>query len=337
MSKMATAPLTFSLPEELNASTPPERRGLRRDHVRLMISDRSTGASEHVRFHQLDQFLQPGDVVVLNSSRTIPAVLRTEDREVRLARRLSDRHWDAFIMGKTVQAGEKLIFSPALQAEVHRIKTPLVELRFSLSDACLLEQIYALGEPIRYEYIHQPWPLEYYQNVYASEPGSVELPSAGRAFSWEVLFRLKRRGIHVAYLTLHTGLSYLSEELGALPPEANCEYYHIPQETVERVSQAKQAGNRVIAVGTTVVRALESDWLRKAPHEAKAGWTCIHIDAHTPLRVVDGLMTGFHEPEASHLDLLSAFAPPESLRRMYEEAIQLRYLWHEFGDIHLII
>lgn len=343
------APFDFILPETLNAAAPPERRGLRRDHVRLMISDRRTGESIHTKFYHLPHYLRRGDVIVLNVSRTVPAVLKASwmrgeklldpSVEIRLAGRHDDESWEALVVGEGVKVGDSFHFSPSLFAIVTaiRARNPLVRLRFSLQGAELFEHIYKLGEPVRYEYIHQPWDLDYYQTVYASVPGSVEIPSAGRAFSWELLLELRKKGVQIAYLTLHTGLSYLLDDRYRLEPEKNCEFYSIPEQTALVINQAKISGGRVIAVGTTVVRALESAALTDGTCVAKAGRTCLRIHEKTPLKVVDGLMTGFHEPEASHLDLLSAFVKPPLLARMYDEAIRERYLWHEFGDIHLIL
>lgn len=343
------APISFVLPDRLNAPAPPERRGLRRDRVRMMVSDRKTGESFHTRFDRLPEILKPGDLLVLNNSRTVPAVLKARwnrghvpmrrEAEIRLARRIDERRWDALVVGGKVRPGDRFRFSWALTAvaETADSSLPLVRLRFSLEGPDLLAEIYALGEPVRYEYVQDMWDLDYYQNVYATEPGSVELPSAGRPFSWEMLFQLKKRGIGFTFLTLHTGLSDWPGVAVQPAPEQNCEYFSIPPETVFAVHRTKQEGGRVIAVGTTVVRALESAVSDDGTITHRNGWTCLRIDASVRLRVVDGLMTGFHEPEASHLDLLSAFAPPHLLERMYLEAVREEYLWHEFGDIHLLL
>ncbi|SFI94836.1 S-adenosylmethionine:tRNA ribosyltransferase-isomerase [Thermoflavimicrobium dichotomicum] len=339
--------ITFHLPTALHASTPPERRGIRRDQVRLMVSDKHTGESIHTSFHQLPQFLRSGDVLVLNASRTIPALLYgkwyrqgqllSDKVEIRLAHRLDERIWQALVITEGVKKGDFFYFSTKLFAEVIRVRSgfALIEMRFSLSGAFLFEQIYALGQPIRYEYVQNPWQLEYYQTVYGSFPGSVELPSAGRAFTWEMLFRLKQKGISIAFLLLHTGLSYF---LGnQVNPEENGEEYMIPDRTATLVNQAKQSGGRVIAVGTTVVRALESAVSPTGQCMSTKGWTRLYIHSHYSLQLVDGLLTGFHEPEASHLDLLTAFVESHQLKQMYDEAIQQQYLWHEFGDLHLIL
>jgi S-adenosylmethionine:tRNA ribosyltransferase-isomerase len=197
--------------------------------------------------------------------------------------------------------------------------------------------IYRLGQPIRYEYISSPWDLDYYQTVYAREPGSAEMPSAGRAFTWRMLFDLKRQGIDSAYLTLHTGLStYMDDQLDSLHPASEEEYY-IGEITANKINKCRETNGRIIAVGTTVVRALESAANDLSRIAAGHDYTRLHIDNIHELRIADGLITGLHEPEASHLDLLSAFIPPDLIRKAYEEAIHLGYLWHEFGDLNLII
>lgn len=338
----------FNLPSELNATMPPERRGIRRDHVKMMVLDKQTGHVSHTRFNQLDHYLQAGDLLILNASRTIPAVLHGEWKrnglllmdsvEIRLARRVNEQSWDVLAVGADVNPGDRFEFKPAMSAAVTDISSkPYIRLLFSLQGTLLMDQIYANGEPVRYEYISHPWELDYYQTVFASAPGSVEMPSAGRAFSWELLFKLQRCGVRIAFIQLHTGLSYLLEDSGHLDPRANFEQFDVPPETMEAIQQTKLAQGRVIAVGTTVVRALESAVDPNGNPAAQSGWTNLLIDSSIPLRVVDGLITGFHEPEASHLDLLSAFIDPNLLYNAYQEAIDEGYLWHEFGDMNLIL
>ncbi|TDF95094.1 S-adenosylmethionine:tRNA ribosyltransferase-isomerase [Paenibacillus piri] len=345
---MDTKTVVFELPDELNAASPPERRGIRRDHVKLLVLDRQTGHRSHAHFHQLGEYVQPGDLLVLNASRTIPCVLYGVWRrsgavmaarvEIRLARRLNGAAWEALAVDATVEAGDTFEFSPALSAVAEGTSVkPLIRIVFSLEGAALMDQIYAWAEPVRYEYIRQPWELDYYQTVYASVPGSVEMPSAGRAFSWELLFKLQRSGVRIAYVQLHTGLSYIPESGGHPDPTYNFEQFEVPAETIEAIKQTMQRGGKVIAVGTTVVRALESSVDASREPVAMSGWTNLMINRTTPLQVVNGLISGFHEPEASHLELLSAFVDPDMLYDAYREAIELGYLWHEFGDMNLII
>ena len=213
----------------------------------------------------------------------------------------------------------------------------LWQLRFSSSGTQLVDLIYRLGKPIRYEYVSAPWDLDYYQTVYAKEPGSAEMPSAGRAFTWKLLLDLKRRGIDSAYIVLHTGLSsYMDDELDRAHPASEEEYF-VSATTAGKINRTRKSGGRVIAVGTTAVRALESAIDESGRVRAQHGYTRLRIDNEHRLKAVDGLLTGLHEPEASHLDLLSAFLPAAQIRAAYEGAVERRYLWHEFGDLNLIL
>ncbi|MBO0961508.1 S-adenosylmethionine:tRNA ribosyltransferase-isomerase [Neobacillus sp. MM2021_6] len=340
-----TNALDFYLPTELNASLPPEKRGLRRDHVRMLTLNRITGEIKHDHFFHLADYLQPGDLVILNNSRTIPAVLQAEWRrgtfkripaaEVRLARRRDVDIWEALIVAAPVKMGDILQFSSELAATVigERENSPLKIIQFSKKGTDLVNIIYALGEPVRYEYIEQPWDLDSYQTVFASHPGSVEMPSAGRAFSWELLFKLKRKNIQVDFIQLHTGLSYFLDDQWPQTPEENEEEYHISERTMERIHETKARGKRVIAIGTTVVRALET----AAKIGALSGMTKLYINQKFSLKIVNGIITGLHEPKASHLDMLSAFISEKYLLKAYDQAIESGYLWHEFGDMNLIL
>ncbi|GIN74571.1 queuosine biosynthesis protein [Bacillus sp. J14TS2] len=333
---------SFQVPKYLDASTPAEYRGINRDHVRLMTLDKVTGESFHHYFDQLDSSLRAGDLLVLNNSRTIPPVLKgkrgKQTIEIRLSRKLSDHEWEALIIEDTLNVGEKIDLPGELTATIigKGNEAPLMILSFSKSGLVLSDAIYRYGEPVYYEYIKTPWPLEMYQTVYASVPGSVEMPSAGRAFSWKLLNRLQQKGVKIAYLQLHAGLSYYGHDRWPDPsnhPETFC----IPEETAALVNTAKKDKGRVIAVGTTVVRALETAVNHTGYVEAQEGITRLYIQKGYPLRAVDGLLTGFHEPEASHLDLLSAFIDEKLLMKAYEEALSAEYLWHEFGDMNLIL
>src|SRR5438046_5602943 len=270
------APFTFTLPPELSAKEPPERRGIRRDQVRLLVIDRATGRIEHTRFDKIDNYLRAGDLLVFNSSRTLPASLRGCEcsathgpcMEVRLAERLPDGAWLALLIceqgdpfGCGLRPGMQIAFAEGLFATVleRDANIPrLWKLRFSISGTELVDLIYRLGKPIRYEYISAPWDLDYYQTVYATEPGSAEMPSAGRAFTWKLLLDLRRRGIDSAYIVLHTGLSsYMDDELDRAHPASEEEYF-VSGITAAQSNQARENGGRVIAVGATVVSAFES-------------------------------------------------------------------------------
>ena len=348
-----SAPFSFALPLELAAREPPERRGLARDRVRLMVIDRRTGQVEHTRFDRVADYLRAGDLLVFNSSRTLPAVLEGCAAgggpcvEVRLAEHLPDDSWLALLVcradgrfGCGLGEGMRIDFGRGLTATVHNrdARNPrLWRIHFSQGGTELIDLVYRLGRPVRYEYVAEPWGLDYYQTVYAREPGSAEMPSAGRAFTWRLLFGLQRRGIEAAHVVLHTGLSsYLDDELDAQHP-ASEEEYLVSEAAAAKVNRARASGRRVIAVGTTVVRALESAADAGGRVRSGHGYTRLHVTADHVLRAVDGLLTGLHEPEASHLDLLTAFLPAERIRASYEEAVRRRYLWHEFGDLNLIV
>ncbi|MBA4538681.1 S-adenosylmethionine:tRNA ribosyltransferase-isomerase [Bacillus aquiflavi] len=337
-----TAIHRFQIPDYLNASSPVEYRRGKRENVRLFVLDRKRERTFHSLFTQLVSFLSPGDLLVLNNSRTIPSVLKGrldgKNIEVRLSRRLSDDEWEVLIIGGKCSIGNVIEFPAGLTARITEMKknSPLSKLAFSKESLELYHIIYQYGEPIRYEYIDHPWPLDAYQNVYASVPGSVEMPSAGRALSWKMLNMLKRYGIQIAYLQLHAGLSYYGQNRWPVANE-HPEHFHIPAVTADLVNKTKKNNNRVIAVGTTVVRALESSVDGCGKVEPQDNITKLNIQKSYSLKVVDGLLTGFHEPEASHLDLLSAFIDENFLIQAYREAIDMGYLWHEFGDMNLII
>jgi S-adenosylmethionine:tRNA ribosyltransferase-isomerase len=188
------------------------------------------------------------------------------------------------------------------------------------------------GRPIRYPYIATQFPLSAYQTVFARLDGSAEMPSAGRAFTREMLACLRARGVGIARLVLHTGVASL--ESNEKPYE---EWYEVPLRTAERVREAKARGGRVIAIGTTVVRALESSTDSNGDVVGSKGWTDLMITPERGVHVVDGLLTGLHEPRATHLAMLEAIAGRDTIMQAYAVALDREYLWHEFGDLHLIV
>jgi S-adenosylmethionine:tRNA ribosyltransferase-isomerase len=347
-SSMAEQLIKFILPPELEAHQPAEYRGLRRDQVRLLVIPHLAGDTIHTRFDAIGEFLRPGDLLVVNTSRTLPALLQARDEEgtlveVRLAHRRAEDCWEGLLLdGKTHvgRIGMQLNFGEGLSArvEARRADLPFLwRIRFDRCCIPLLDLIYRLGEPVRYTYVKDALPLDLYQTVYASEPGSVEMPSAGRPFTWELLLKLRRQGIGLAALTLHTGLSSTRDDAVDASHPIDDEEYVVPEATAHSVNITHQQGGRVIAVGTTVVRALETVAREDCTVVPSHGWTRLHITAEHKLRSVDALLTGMHEPHTSHLDLLSAFVDPARLQAAYLEAIQRGYLWHEFGDMNLII
>jgi S-adenosylmethionine:tRNA ribosyltransferase-isomerase len=341
------AAIDFSLPKNLEAHEPPEYRGVRRDHMRLLVLSRTQGGPIHTRFDQLGDFLKPDDLLVVNTSRTLPALLKARDDagrllEVRLARKLDEELWSALILQSRLQAGQtgmRLDFGEGFGAVVMGPDEELPflwKVHFDRCCSALLDQIYRQGLPIHYDYVPEGLPLDLYQTIYAGEPGSVEMPSAGRAFSWELLFHLRRKGIGLAALTLHTGISSTRDDALDASHPIYPEEIELPLETARAINRAHENGGKVVAVGTTVVRALETAAGPDGRLASFHGLTRLHIDEAHRLRGVDALLTGLHEPRASHLDLLSAFVQPARLEQAYKEAIERGYLWHEFGDMNLI-
>ena len=331
---------SFTIPQSLNAKQPAECTHGRRDLVRLMTIDECANVT-HGSFGDIVQQVNPGDVVVLNNSRTIPPVLTgTQGKqtiEIRLSRKMSAHKWEALIACDMFQSNEPIQLKDGVEVTVsgHGAERPLMTLDFSIEGSELIDFIYQHGEPVRYEYIDEPFPLETYQTVYGSVPGSVEMASAGRAFTWQLLERLKQKGVHIAFVQLHAGLSYYENDEWPTPTN-HPEEYRVPAETASCIQKARQSGSRVIAVGTTVVRALESAVTDDGEVTASEGTTRLYVDDQHTIATVDGLLTGFHEPEASHLHMLTAFLPHAKLMSAYHQALEQGYLWHEFGDLNLI-
>jgi S-adenosylmethionine:tRNA ribosyltransferase-isomerase len=352
--------LDFQLPEELAAHEPPEARGLRRDQVRLMVSRISTNAIAHTRFSHLPDFLAPGDVVVVNTSATINAALEAV-REARdgtinvmlnLSTPLSPTRWVVELRRHSAKgtsplldavAGERLrlpagatatLVSPFLPETVETFGA----VRLWIADVTLANTEDVLGytarygSPIRYSYVPSSWPLPYYQTVFAAEPGSAEMPSAGRAFTQEIVERLAQKEVHIAPLVLHTGVSSLEANEAPYP-----ERYRVPYATAHAVNTARTRGSRVVAVGTTVVRALETVTDEDGFVRGGSGWTNLVITPERGLRSVTAILTGLHDAKASHLSMLEALAGRPHLELAYDAALRNRYLWHEFGDLHLLL
>lgn len=329
----------FVLPPDLEAHEPPEARGLRRDEVRLLVTYRDGRRLVHRRFAELPDVLGPGDLLVVNDSATFPAALtahRTQGAAValHLSTMLTASLWIVEPRQTHLDAGEVLGLPAGGTA---RMLAPYPESqRLWLAQLRLpgrpFDYLMHAGRPITYPYVRGAWPLAMYQTVYAREPGSAEMPSAGRAFTEDVLAHAGARGIGLARLTLHTSVASLERDE---PPIE--EWYRVPEETAAAIEAVRGDGRRVIAVGTTVVRALESAADQRGRVTASQGWTDLVIAPPREIRTVDGLLTGFHEPRASHLAMLAAFAGRAHLERAYRAALEAGYLWHEFGDLHLIL
>ena len=324
--------LAFELPARLEATEPPPVR----DEVRLLAA--SGAGIEHHRFTDLPDLLQPGDLLVVNTSATLPAALPAGGTlRLHLSTPLPGafpndgaERWvvelrDGLTPYRGGRAGEQL---PLPAGGVAELLAPylggqrLWAARLTLPEP-LLAYLDHHGEPIRYRHLPDPRPLADFQTIFALEPGSVEMPSAGRPFSRRVLDALAERGVNVADVTLHCGVSSL--ERGEMPyPER----FKVSAATAEAVNSAA----RVIAVGTTVVRALET-----AAGEPFEGWTRLVVSPETGVQHVDGIITGWHEPDSSHLLMLEAIAGRPLLERSYASALAHGYRWHEYGDVHLLL
>ncbi|RZL77257.1 MAG: S-adenosylmethionine:tRNA ribosyltransferase-isomerase [Rhodococcus sp. (in: high G+C Gram-positive bacteria)] len=343
----AAAELRFVLPRRLEASGPPESRGLRRDAVRLLVSDR--GRLEHNRFHDLPRYLRPGDVVVVNTSSTLAAavdgtVAGVGPVVVHFSTELEDGEWAVEVRAPgpvagalgSVGAGTRIglpLGAVATLAELWpRGSTRLWRAAIDGVTDVPTELLATSGRPITYAYVPEHWPLPDYQTIFGRTGGSAEMASAARPFTHTLITELATSGVVVAPILLHTGVS--SPERGEPPiPER----YEVPEPTARLVNDRRAAGGRVIAVGTTVTRALETQATSDGRAMAGAGWTDLVLSVRRPTRVVDGLITGWHAPGASHLMLLESVVGAAAVRHAYDEALAGGYLWHEFGDSALLL
>jgi S-adenosylmethionine:tRNA ribosyltransferase-isomerase len=334
----------LAIAELREAHEPPEARGRGRDDVAMLVSNRRDGSLEHNSFRDLPRILEPGDLLLVNTSATLPAALPAtlsgRPVELRLSTRMRGSTWIVELRNAdgTPRRLPPLPARLELPGDAHaELGVPfgaserLTLARLELEEP--LERYLARhGHPIRYGYVETELPIEAYQTVFALHPGSAEMPSAGRPFTRSLVTGLVAHGVLLAPITLHTGVS--SPELGEPPyPER----FHVPQATARLVNAVREWHGRVVAVGTTVVRALETTAAPDGTVAAGRGWTNLVVTPERGVRAVDGLLTGWHEPRSSHLQLLEAVGGPELIARSYREASSRRYRRHEFGDVHLIL
>jgi S-adenosylmethionine:tRNA ribosyltransferase-isomerase len=346
------ATLAFTLPADREAHVPPEQRGLTRDGVRLLVA--TARGITHARFRDLPDHLRPGDLVVVNTSATLAAALDGERPgaglvAVHLSALLDDGGWVVELRppvaatgpvsdarpGQLVllPAGVRLrLVSPWPDGTARPSATRLWRTAPPVLEAPVVGYLARYGRAIAYGYAEGRHPLSAYQTVFAIEPGSAEMASAGRPFTDALVTRLVTRGVALAPVTLHAGVS--SPEQGEPPlPER----WSVPAATARLVNVTRAAGGRVVAVGTTVTRALESAITRDGTVSDGHGWTDLVLGPTRPTRVVDAIVTGWHAPGASHLMLLEAVAGAGVVRRAYDAALAGGYLWHEFGDSALLL
>jgi S-adenosylmethionine:tRNA ribosyltransferase-isomerase len=334
----------LELPLRLEAHEPPEARGVGRADVAMLVARRHELELVHARFRELPRFLSAGDLLVVNTSLTLPAALdaRLGKRRVQLwlsspapdgtwlvELRTSDRapYPRPPVGARLDLAGGGHATLLARFAGSERLSVARFEL-----DEPLQDYLHLHGQPVRYGYVPEPWPLDAYQTVFALEPGSAEMPSAGRPFTPELVTELVARGVLFSPVTLHTGVSSPEHGEPAFP-----ERFQVPLATARLVNAVRGWNCRVVAVGTSVVRALETVAAADGTVSEGQGWTSLLVTPERGLLAVDGLLTGWHESESSHLELLEAAAGIELLERSYRAALEHGYLWHEFGDLHLIL
>ncbi|MEV5018593.1 S-adenosylmethionine:tRNA ribosyltransferase-isomerase [Streptomyces sp. NPDC053780] len=344
--------VALKVPEELSARVPAEQRGpgLDRDGVRLLVS-RGTEVSHHV-FGELPGLLRAGDLLVVNTSPTLAAAVDGSVGHARVVVHFSTRGDDgrwavelrepdgrgttrarACVAKGTVvrlPGGGRLVAEEPLSTRGDRLWWARV------SGAEVTAVLREHGRPIRYSYTERDQPLSVYQTVFAlatpDGTGSAEMPSAARPFTARLVTELVSRGVQFAPVTLHTGVASAESHEPPYP-----ERFSVPAESARLINAARAAGRRVVAVGTTAVRAVESAAGGDGVVRAGAGWTDLVVTPERGVRVVDGLLTGLHEPEASHLLMLEAVAGRAAIDLGYDAAVRGRYLWHEFGDVHLLL
>ncbi len=341
--------IQFEVPRHLACPRPTELRNLARDRVRLLVTAGS-GLVEHTVFRKLDNYLQKGDVLVVNTSATrasaIPIILPDDQQGMaHFSTKVNDHEWlvevREIIGDKTVRWKEGAVemeFQLPDGAKI-RLKRKFYKERELLHlwvaefnpgkepEAYLAEQ----AQPIKYDKLHEPYPLEFYQTLFSFHPGSAEMPSAGRGFTRDLVERLLEKGVVFAPVLLHTGVSSLEEDE---PPYA--EYVEINPISATIINNARKQGRKIVAVGTTAVRAIESAVNETGEVLPYAGNTELVIDDSYRMRIVSGLLTGFHEPKASHLKMLQTLAGFDHIEQAYDLAVDNNYFWHQFGDLHLI-
>jgi len=343
MTRLRTSDFDYELPPEYIAQTPLEPR----DASRLMILHRQTGDIEHAVFSEIGRYLQAGDLLVLNETRVIPARLYARKLpgggkvELLLLRRLDERTWETLVGGSGLQTGRRLVLEGGLQAEITAtLDGPRRQVAF---DEPIEPHLPRLGHTPLPPYIHAPLAdPERYQTVYARQPGSAAAPTAGLHFTPRLIETLTAQGVRFATVTLHVGLDTFAPVTEDDPHQhkIHSEWCQISAEAAMLVNQTKAAGQRVIAVGTTSVRTLESASQAAptpGPIAAFSGSTSLYILPGYTFRIVDAMLTNFHLPRSTLIMLVSAFAGRETVLSAYETAKREGYRFYSFGDAMLIV
>ncbi len=342
--QMKTSDFYYDLPEELIAQTPIEPR----DHSRLLVMDRKTGALAHRHFYDILDYLRKGDCLILNDSRVLPArIFGTKDDtganvEFLLLRNVAGKQWECLTKpGRKAKIGSTFTFGGGV---MHCTVTDVMEDGNRIVDfACdgsFYENLDKLGQMPLPPYIHEKLKdKERYQTVYSRELGSAAAPTAGLHFTKELLQKVKDKGVNIGFVTLHVGLGTFRPVKvdDVTQHKMHAEHYELPQETAELINRTKQNGGRVISVGTTSCRTLETVAAKEGCIKASEGWTDIFIYPGFTFKVLDGLITNFHLPESTLIMLVSAFSDFEKVKHAYEVAVQEHYRFFSFGDCNLII
>jgi S-adenosylmethionine:tRNA ribosyltransferase-isomerase len=321
----------------VEATEPPEYRGIARDGVRLLVTDRQTRSHSHAHFYDVPSLLRPGDLLVVNDSATLPAAILAGRGganvvPLHVSTKIDERLWMVEPRGSVV-AGEILTLpagaTATIIAPVEPQRPRLWYVSFQLA-VPMYAYLAEFGAPITYAYLNRSFSLRDYQTLFAREIGSSEMPSAARPFTKRIMVQLRDHDVQTASITLHCGVASFEA-----PERPGTERFIVSHATADRVNAARREGRRVVAVGTTVVRALESAATVEGVI-ASQGWTDLFIDESHELRAVDALLSGFHDANATHLSMLQAFIDPQLLQDAYGVAAQRGYHYHEFGDAHLI-
>ena len=339
---MKTDDFDYYLPEELIAQHPAEKR----DHARLLVLDKETGEREDKYFYDIIDYLKPGDVLVMNDTRVIPARLfghregKEESIEVFLLKNIEDKIWECLVRpGKKMKIGSKVIFSDELSLEVIDIKDDgnrVVEFEYNGIFNEILDKLGNMPLP---PYIKEELKeAEEYQTVYSKNPGSVAAPTAGLHFTKELLNKIEDKGVRLAYLTLNVGL-------GTFRPvsvddindhKMHSEFYNLSKETADVINEAHDNGHRVIATGTTSIRTLESVYKKHGKLIEDSGWTDIFIYPGFKFKVVDALITNFHLPKSTLVMLVAALTSKDMILDTYKYAVDKKYRFFSFGDAMFI-
>lgn len=336
---MNTKDFYYDLPEELIAQHPLESR----DSSRLLVLDRETGKIDHKKFYNIIDYLNEGDALILNNSRVIPARLfgnrpgRTESIEILLLKRVGEDKWEALVKpGKKARPGHMIEFGDGiLKGEIISIEedgTRIIDFSYNGIFEEILDE---LGEMPLPPYITEKLEdRERYQTVYSKENGSAAAPTAGLHFTEELLDKIQAKGVNIGFITLHVGLGTFRPVKvdNVLDHHMHSEYYEIPEETIDLINATKSKGNRVISVGTTSARALESADFKDGKIAQASGWTDIFIYPGYEFKVVDNLITNFHLPESTLLMLVSALTSRDMILETYKTAVEEKYRFFSFGD-----